>query len=128
MIVKNKADIRKYIKHIFTNNRYSIFLIDLIIIMSLINSHIFTLAVVKGNSMYPTMSDRDIIFVNRTNQMPKRGDIVLIRTTLDELEEYIIKRIIAIEGETVVIDYCSNKIYVNGKEISEPYIRAYLKT
>lgn len=54
--------------------------------------------------------------------MPERGDIVLAHAALDEMDRYIVKRVIAVAGENITIDYSSNVIYVNGKEIPEPYI------
>lgn len=122
LIAKDQADIWEHIKPILAKNRYLIFLIELIIILSFINSHLFTLAVVKGDSMYPTLSDRDIVLVSCSNQMPERGDIVLAHAALDEMDRYIVKRVIAVAGENITIDYSSNVIYVNGKEIPEPYI------
>ena len=86
MIAKDQADIWEHIKPILAKNRYLIFLIELIIILSFINSHLFTLAVVKGDSMYPTLSDRDIVLVSCSNQMPERGDIVLAHAALDEMD------------------------------------------
>ena len=36
--------------------------------------------------------------------------------------EGIVKRVIAVEGETVTIDYDKNEVTVNGEVILEPYI------
>lgn len=73
--------------------------------------------------MYPTLKSGEFILINRIIREPKHGDIVLLHLPLDEdKRQYIIKRVIAIEKETLIIDYDSNSIYVNGKRIIEPYV------
>lgn len=79
--------------------------------------------VVNGNSMYPTLHNNDFLFIKEFMFNPVAGDIVLIRTKDRNIgENYILKRIIAIEGQTVVIDYQGNGIYIDGICIDEPYI------
>lgn len=86
---------------------------------------LFDIAFVKGNSMYPTLGSNDILFVNHFQYTPSHNDIVLIHipteTTRDEV---IVKRIIAIGGETVEIDYENNAVYVDGSRLIEPYINS----
>ena len=58
---------------------------------------------------------------------PKRGDIVVFtrpdesRTTEDESAINLIKRVVALENETVEVK--DAKVYIDGKELEEPYAR-----
>lgn len=88
-----------------------------------INMYIVRLAYVTGESMYPTLLDGDLILVNVMNDNPSKGDIVLIDTSENSwIGKFIVKRVIAIEGDTVTLDYEHNIVYVNGVGISEPYL------
>lgn len=76
---------------------------------------------VVGNSMYPTLHDRDIMITRRIGYTPKTGDVVVIRKE-SFMEEAIVKRVIAVEGQQVEIDYDSNTVYVDGVALEEGYI------
>lgn len=98
-------------------------LIVFLAIALFIRTHVVRLAVVRGESMYPTFLDRDVIAINQTNCMPSRGDVVLIDVSRKPIHgKYIVKRVIAIEGDTVTLDYEKNSVYVNGLRVSEPYL------
>lgn len=84
--------------------------------------HIITV-VVNGNSMYPTLVDGSILLVDRVHTSVEHGDLIVVQTSEKNIgESLIIKRVIAIGGETVKIDYRSNEICINGELIDEPYI------
>ena len=51
----------------------------------------------------------------------KCGDIVAINAE-NQIEKRIIKRVIAVEGQTLVVDYSKNAVYVDGIKIDEPYV------
>lgn len=98
------------------------FLLMLLLVYS-INTYIIRLAFVSGESMYPTLADGDLLLVNQVNDQPSRGDIILIDTSESSLPgEYIVKRVVAIEGDTVILDYESDSVYVNGVRIAESYL------
>ena len=71
---------------------------------------------VDGHSMVPTLQDGDRLLV--LNAMLDNdygyGDIVVLRKDTF-LEEPIVKRVIATEGQTVDIDFVSGAVYVDGK-------------
>lgn len=88
-----------------------------------VNTHIIRFAIVSGESMYPTFLDRDVIIINQMNYTPSRGDVALIDISGKPISgEYIVKRIIAVEGDTVTLDYENNFVYVNDTKILEPYL------
>lgn len=76
---------------------------------------------VVGSSMYPTLHDKDIMVAYRLGYTPAQGDVVVIRKDTF-MEEAIVKRVIATEGQEVQIDYDANLVYVDGVALDEPYI------
>ncbi len=79
---------------------------------------------VTGYSMEPTISNNSIVLVYKyhlRNYQPKINDIVMIDSReLVESDDRIIKRVIAIEGDTV--EFKNNDIYVNNVLVAEDYI------
>lgn len=93
------------------------------IIAVMLNSYVVSICYADGNSMYPTIENNEILLVNRASPKLNNGDIVLIHVTLENTGiEYIVKRIVASSGESVVINYMDNTVSVDGKILSEPYI------
>ena len=76
---------------------------------------------VSGTSMYPTLHHQDIMVIQRIGYTPAQGDVVVLRKD-SFLEEAIVKRVIAVEGQEVEIDYDNNTVYVDGVALDEPYI------
>ena len=93
-------------------------------------------SIVSGESMYPTLDDKDYLILNRISykvgkpvlegacRMIQEGDIVVFKTNLVDGEtgkkKDLIKRVIATEGDRIKIS--NSKVYVNGKLLNEPYI------
>lgn len=82
--------------------------------------------VVSGNSMYPTMRDKQIIFTDM--QPVERGDIVTAYFPKQAIAEkpnkngaIMVKRVIGIPGDTVRIDEFGS-IYVNNVLVNENYV------
>lgn len=76
---------------------------------------------VRGDSMYPSLSDGDNLIVDKISYHfsdPKRYDIVVFPFQYQEGTFYI-KRVIGLPGETVQIQ--DGNIYINGKALEEPY-------
>lgn len=95
----------------------------LIAIVIYINSNVTKIVFVSGNSMYPTLKDNDLLFVDVHNYFPQRGDIILVRISSERFgDEYIVKRVVGIGGDILGIDYESNTVSVNGQRLIEPYI------
>ena len=77
---------------------------------------------VVGSSMYPTLEENDKIVICNLFYTPKQGDIVVLRKD-SFMNDPIVKRVIALEGQTVNIDFENGIVYIDGKAISEPYIK-----
>ncbi|MBC5997431.1 signal peptidase I [Romboutsia ilealis] len=82
--------------------------------------------IVSGESMYPTLNNKDYLILNRLSYKfgdIKRGDIIVFKTDLKQdngKEKDLIKRVIATEGDHLVIK--DSQVYLNDKLIEEPYI------
>ncbi len=78
--------------------------------------------IIQGSSMVPTFSHGERYFVNRlvyTNTSPEKNDIIVFKTHHGKI--YLIKRVIAVEGDIVSIK--NNQLYVNNEKVNEPYIK-----
>ncbi len=81
----------------------------------------FRVVGVIGPSMQETLHANDrLITINYLT--PKYGDIVAI-TQPSNLEEPLVKRVIATEGQAVDIDFDSGYVYVDGNLLTEDYIK-----
>ncbi len=79
--------------------------------------------VVSGPSMRNTLVDGDYIILlsNVLYSNPEQGDIVVASKNSFKDGEPIIKRIIAVEGQEVDIDFGAGIVYVDGVALDEPY-------
>lgn len=79
---------------------------------------------VEGGSMNPTLvnHDRMLLLSSIWYSSPERGDIVVARIPAFS-EDPIVKRVIAVEGDTVNIDFESGAVFVNGELQTEDYIK-----
>lgn len=76
---------------------------------------------VMGRSMLPTLREKDQLLVSRLFYKPEQGDIVIISKS--SFREYpIVKRVIAVEGQTVDIDPQTGEVMVDGVILEEPYL------
>lgn len=84
---------------------------------------------VDGTSMLDTLQEGEIMFVDRLafiRESPQVGDIVICYYPEEYYEQTgrnynsRVKRVIAVGGDT--IETIANRIYVNSKKITEPYV------
>lgn len=76
---------------------------------------------VSGSSMEPTLRNGDMLLLRSGAGGVEQGDVVVL-TREDFLDEPIVKRVIATEGQTVVIDYTQNSVTVDGERLKESYV------
>ena len=85
---------------------------------------------VDGHSMVPTLQDRDRLLVLNSLLYDdyQYGDIVVLRKNTF-LDDPIVKRVIATEGQTVDIDFSTGTVWVDGEQLEEDYIneKTYLE-
>ena len=77
---------------------------------------------VDGFSMESTLDDNDMLLLQCIAYEPKQGDIVVLHKNFGEVTSPIVKRVIAVGGQTVEIDYPTSTVYVDGQPVDEPYI------
>lgn len=88
------------------------------VVVFMIHAFIFIPMTVEGQSMKSTIDQNDHIIFTHFGKI-KRQDIIVFKTPNDEV---YIKRVIGLPGDTV--SYKDDHLYVNGKEIAEPYLKS----
>lgn len=87
---------------------------------------IFGFGMISGNSMEPTLHDGQFMFFRRICYTPEQGDIILCTPEFYKenniVYDMLIKRVIAVGGDTVDIDYETGDVLVNGVALDEDYI------
>ena len=115
----NLANVTHYIRKL----KEPMWFVLMLLVVYSINTYFIKFAFVSGESMYPTLTHGDLLLVNQVNYQPSRGDIILIDISQSSLPgEYAVKRVVALEGDTVILDYESDSVYVNGVRIVESYL------
>lgn len=77
---------------------------------------------IVGSSMEPTYRNGGVNFCWRPGYLfsgPKRHDVVAVRFAGSRV--MLLKRVVALEGERV--EFRDGKLWVDGKEMDEPYVR-----
>lgn len=104
-------------------------LVVAIIAVVVIFTFVFRVATIDGDSMKNTLLNNEKIIISNLNYTAKQGDIVVISRNIENSAQDqtpsntpIIKRVIAVGGQTVDIDFDLGKVYVDGKQLEEPYI------
>lgn len=90
-----------------------------IVIVGLIITFVGRMMKVEGTSMEPTLHNSDRIITTNIHGDFKHGDIVVIKRKNDTS---IVKRVIAVEGDTIDIDFETGSVFLNGMILDEPYI------
>lgn len=79
---------------------------------------------VSGISMQDTLYSGDrLLMLNSLFCNFEQGDIVVVNAYNSDLDNTIIKRIIAVGGQTVDIDFGSGIVFVDGEPLDEPYVK-----
>ena len=81
---------------------------------------------VSGNSMTPTLNDRNYLIIDKMTyrfEKPSRGDIVVFKTTLktaDGSPKDLIKRVVGLPGDAVKIT--EGLVYIDDQLLKESYV------
>jgi len=96
-------------------------------VITIVILNFFSFYLVSGHSMTPTLDENNYLIVKKaflSEEQYERGDIVVFHATVKnslQNEKDLVKRIIAIQGDTVKIK--DNHVYVNNKMITENYLK-----
>ncbi|MEW5761755.1 MAG: signal peptidase I [Bacillota bacterium] len=77
---------------------------------------------IPSGSMEPTLFEGDRIIVSKLAYRfgtPQRGDVIVFKYPRDPSRVFV-KRVIGLPGETVALR--NSHLYVDGREVSEPYL------
>ena len=97
-------------------------LVAMMAVFVLLFTFMARIIVVSGPSMENTLIEGDLILVWSLGYTPKQGDVVVL-TQESYQEDSIVKRVIAVEGQQVDIDYDSGTVYVDGVSLKEDYTK-----
>jgi len=77
---------------------------------------------VDGRSMLQTLRHNDRVVISNLFYTPANGDIVVFQSPSEQFAFPLVKRVIAVAGQTVSIDFDTGSVYIDGNQIDEPYI------
>lgn len=87
-------------------------------VVTLIVNYAFPVMRIYGSSMSATLIDGDIVIAQKTAHI-KQGDICAFYTG----SRILCKRVVGVGGDEIKVDK-DGTVFVNGKELDEPYVKA----
>ncbi len=96
-------------------------LVTAVLAVAVIFTFIFKISAVDGSSMNNTLYDGDKVIITARDWNVENGDIVVISQP-NIYEKVLIKRVIATEEQTVVVNAAEGQVIVDGEVLDEPYI------
>ncbi len=87
-------------------------------------NYILQRTVVSGESMMETLKEGDSLLVDKISyhfKDPERYDVIVFYPKGRDVDEYYVKRIYGLPGETIQIK--GDDIYINNEKIEDPYAR-----
>ncbi len=103
-------------------------LISALLICVLVFVFVIRIMDVNGSSMSPTLINGDKVLVSGLFYEPDRGDIVVFKKDSYNDNKALVKRVIAVEGDVVNIDFDNGIVYVNGEAVEEAYLSVSTNT
>ena len=82
-----------------------------VVLVAVVFTFLARVITVDGRSMEPTYHNGDRVLVTNLAGAPQQGDVVIV---VNALEEPIIKRVVATEGQTVDFDPVLGEVLVDG--------------
>ena len=91
-----------------------------LVVIFLVRTFLFIFVLVEGASMDTTLATGDRLYVSRFMYTPKNGDIIVFEP--EGYNKQFIKRVIAVPGQTLDIDFENAHVIVDGVILQEDYI------
>lgn len=119
-VVVNTTLKEKKRRKIFYSVCISIIVVMLILIC--IFSTVCSPIIILGKSMFPTLKEGDVIFINRLNTEPKFQEIVVFwrKDDITGKPKQIVKRCVGVPGDNIKI--IDGVLYRNGDIVNETYL------
>lgn len=97
-------------------------LVMALVVLILLFTFVGRIITVDGSSMLPTLHNKDVLLLRSIAYTPEQGDIIVLTKDFSGYtNQPIVKRVIAVGGQTIRIDYEESKVYVDGVALDEPY-------
>lgn len=100
-----------------------------VILAQLVFTTVFSMCLVSGTSMMPTLTDGQYVLLSGSDK-PVRGDIAVFRNFSDGENRLLIKRVVAVGGDSVSFEKNADDsvtLVVNGERQTESYINETMK-
>ena len=123
MNTEEQADFKKQPKNSKTvSNIYDIVsvVVSAVAVIAIVFTFVTRVLVVSGASMNPTLNNGDTVAISSLKRSFDYGDIVIVAQP-NAMHKTLIKRVIAVGGQTVDIDTEKGIVYVDGKALDEKY-------
>ena len=123
MNTEEQADVKKQPKNSKTvSNIYDIVsvVVSAVAVIAIVFTFVTRVLVVSGASMNPTLNNGDTVAISSLKRSFDYGDIVIVAQP-NAMHKTLIKRVIAVGGQTVDIDTEKGVVYVDGKALDEKY-------
>ena len=120
---EEQADVKKQPKNSKTvSNIYDIVsvVVSAVAVIAIVFTFVTRVLVVSGASMNPTLNNGDTVAISSLKRSFDYGDIVIVAQP-NAMHKTLIKRVIAVGGQTVDIDSEKGIVYVDGKALDEKY-------
>lgn len=120
--MENNEQVKKKPSNSSQFKEYAISIIVAIVIALTFRTYVFARADVDGQSMFSTLNNKDVLFVEKLSLLThsiKKGEIIIFDSK-NATNDIYVKRVIATEGDQIEVK--NGKVYLNNKEINEPYL------
>lgn len=97
-----------------------------VILAALLNLFVLLNAHIPSGSMEPTIATGSLVLGDRTAYLrgdPQAGDVVFFRHESEFGQRIIVKRVIALPGQT--FSMADGRVYLDGRLLEEPYITQF---
>ena len=106
-----------------------IYIALIVVCVYVVPKYVIQRTVVSGESMEDTLHDAESLLIDKISYRfvdPKRYDIIVFYPKGRDVDEYYVKRIYGLPGETIQIK--ENDIFINGEKIDDPYAKDAMST
>lgn len=106
-----------------------IYIALIVICVYVVPNYVIQRTIVSGESMEDTLHDAESLLIDKISYRfsdPKRYDIIVFYPKGRDVNEYYVKRIYGLPGETIQIK--GDDIYINNEKIEDPYAKDAMST